>query len=166
MAKNILLQTELPYRERLGAQPYSDPGIDCSKDEPAKQEFKDECDINHIIARYVKDGVIDHVNRVEAVYGDFTSVGDYHGDLNRLIEAQEAFDGLPAQIRKRFANDPAELLSFLMDENNRTEAEKLGLVKPRPVKDDGTIVDEKMVKKAPQGANEPPVATGGSTTPT
>ena len=35
---------------------------------------------------------------------------------------------LPAHLRARFENDPAQLIDFLGDENNRSEAEKLGLL--------------------------------------
>jgi len=61
-------------------------------------------------------------------YGDFTGIGDYHTALNRVIAAQDEFEALPAQIRARFNNDPAELIAFLDDDNNRPEAESLGLV--------------------------------------
>jgi phage internal scaffolding protein len=61
-------------------------------------------------------------------YGDFSGIGDYHTALNRVIAAQDEFEGLPAQIRARFDNDPANLIEFLGNENNRAEAEELGLV--------------------------------------
>jgi phage internal scaffolding protein len=48
--------------------------------------------------------------------------------MNRVIAAQDEFEALPAQIRARFDNDPANLIEFLENENNRPEAEELGLV--------------------------------------
>ena len=60
--------------------------------------------------------------------GDFSGIGDYHTALNRVIAAQDEFEALPAQIRARFNNDPAELIEFLEDDKNRPEAETLGLV--------------------------------------
>ena len=35
---------------------------------------------------------------------------------------------MSADIRERFKNDPAEMISFLEDENNLPEAIKLGMV--------------------------------------
>lgn len=98
----------------------------------AKQAFKDECDINTIMSKYEKTGLIEHVQNVQGSYGDFTSVQDYQLSLNQVIAAQEAFDALPAKIRQRFANDPAHLMSFLQDDANLDEAVRLGLVPPEP----------------------------------
>ena len=41
---------------------------------------------------------------------------------------------LPSRVRRRFDNDPAELMEFLADEANREEAVMLGLIeKEEPV---------------------------------
>ena len=37
-----------------------------------KQSFADECDINNIMKRYIKDGVVNHLNTYQGNYGDFT----------------------------------------------------------------------------------------------
>ncbi|UDN67866.1 internal scaffolding protein [robinz microvirus RP_160] len=94
----------------------------------AKQAFKDECDINTIMSKYQKTGLIEHVQKVQGSYGDFLSVQDYQLSLNQVIEAQAAFDALPSRVRERFANDPSRLMSFLQDEKNQDEAIRLGLV--------------------------------------
>ena len=60
-------------------------------------------------------------------YGDFSSVLEFQQAQNILIEAQDAFDALPASLRKRFDNDPAVMLEFIENPDNREEAEKLGL---------------------------------------
>lgn len=100
----------------------------------AKQSFADECNINNIMSKYQRTGLIDHVAKVQGSYGDFTSVQDYQLSLNQVIEAQDAFDELPSSVRKRFGNNPAELMAFLSDPDNREEAVKLGLVEPPPPK--------------------------------
>jgi phage internal scaffolding protein len=48
--------------------------------------------------------------------------------MNRVIAVQDEFEALPAQIRARFDNDPAQLIEFLENSDNRPEAEELGLV--------------------------------------
>lgn len=92
-----------------------------------KQAFKDQCDIHRIIKQYDTTGLIQHVNRSTAAYGDFTEVNEYQESLNRVIAAQGAFDALPAAIRKRFGNDPGEFFEFATNPENRDELAKLGL---------------------------------------
>ena len=35
-----------------------------------KQSFKDECNINNIMSKYMKDGLIGHVNKHQGRYDD------------------------------------------------------------------------------------------------
>lgn len=98
----------------------------------AKQSFQAECDINTIMSKYQKTGLIEHVQKFQGSYGDFTSVADYQLSLNQVLAAQEAFDALPSTVRARFQNNPGAMLAFLEDPANRDEAVKLGLVEPAP----------------------------------
>jgi len=98
-----------------------------------KQQFKLECDINTIMKKYEKTGLITHVKE-GGTYGDFTNVSDYHSALNQVIEADEAFMTLPASTRKKFNNDAAQMIAFLDDPKNDEEAIKLGL-KAKPIQD-------------------------------
>lgn len=96
-----------------------------------QQHFKDECDINNIIARaQVTGSLVDPLNPStrQPLFDDFTSAPDFMAAQNMLVAASEAFNALPAALRKRFDNDPAELLAFLDDDANREEAVKLGLI--------------------------------------
>lgn len=132
----------------------------------AKQAFKDECDINTIMSKYQNTGLLEHVQSIQGSYGDFTSVQDYQLSLNQVIAAQDAFDQLPARIRERFLNDPAHLMSFLSDPENREEAIKLGLVEnpPEPSKAPSPSPAQKGAK-APSteplsGDKSPPAQAG------
>lgn len=99
----------------------------CVGESRTEQHHKNECDINKIMARSLKSGMLP--TRGEAgFYGDFTDVEDYQTAVNRVIEAENAFMSLPSSIRKRFGNNPAELLDFMSDENNLDEAVKLGII--------------------------------------
>lgn len=98
----------------------------------AKQSFQSECDINTIMSKYQKTGLIEHVQKFQGSYGDFTSVADYQLSLNQVLDAQNAFEALPSAIRARFQNNPGAMLAFLEDPKNRDEAVKLGLVEPPP----------------------------------
>lgn len=97
-----------------------------------QQHFQEETDINSIMHKFAKTGLVDHVNSIQGAYGDFTTVQDYQLHLDQVMAAQEAFMALPAAMRRRFDNDPSHLLAFLSDPANRDEAVALGLVEPPP----------------------------------
>jgi len=97
-----------------------------------KQADAASCDINNILARYRKTGVVEHINRYGGDYGDFTSAQDYHTSLNQVLAAREVFDSLPSQLRRRFGNDPASFLDFVGNPANRQEMMELGLLKAVP----------------------------------
>lgn len=100
----------------------------------AKQEFRDECDINSIMARYEKTGVMPS-NPGGRMYefGDAISEYSYQESLDAVRHAQAEFMTLSARVRDRFGNDPANLFAFLDDPKNRDEAVKLGLLDPPAV---------------------------------
>lgn len=118
---NPLLKSQRP-RKRLQLH-FPNDGL-------TQQNFQEETDINNIMAKFAKTGLVDHVNKVTGSYGDFTSVQDYQLHLDQVMAANAAFMQLPSAVRRRFDNDPAHLLSFLQDDRNRDEAVKLGLVNP------------------------------------
>lgn len=95
-----------------------------------QQQFKDECDINRIMDRYLRTGVLSDPlqQRQPGTYGDFSELGDYMEHMNKVVEAREMFEALPAKVRERFANNPANMIEFVMDSDNRAEAIKLGLL--------------------------------------
>jgi len=102
-------------------------------DEPSltKQSMSEDCDINVIMARFANTGVLSHENHRSPRYGDFADVVDYDESLRVVMEAEESFMALPAQVRARFANDPSQLIDFVRDPANYDEALALGLVEPR-----------------------------------
>jgi len=125
MSKNaIFLRTPYNYDKDAAS---NESGLHCEDASLAQQHFKDECDINTILQKFNISGLLPE-QPLSPRYGDFTGIGDYHTALNRVIAAQDEFDALPAQIRARFNNDPAQLIEFMENSENRPEAEELGLV--------------------------------------
>lgn len=108
-------------------------GIDCSV-EPSvtKQSFAAECDINNIMAKFERTGVLDFVNDHEGQYGDATAL-DYHAAMSLVAEADSMFADMPAPLRSRFENDPAKFLAFMDDPRSAQEIISLGLGTLRPV---------------------------------
>lgn len=96
-----------------------------------KQSFKDSCDINLIMKRYEKTGVLEHSNRFGSQYGDFTGFDDYQEAQQRLIDADEAFMSLPSKIRERFDNHPGLYFDFATNPDNKDELMEMGLL-PKP----------------------------------
>lgn len=111
-------------------------GLSCEGPGRTHQEFRDECDINVLMRRYIKHGVLPE-GRSVGTYGDFSEVGDYLEAQQILANATEQFASLPSTIRERFRNDPGEMLRFVADRGNLDEARKLGLLKDEP---DGAAV--------------------------
>lgn len=92
-----------------------------------KQSFKEECDINHIMKRFKRNGILPSLIKKDARYGNFADVGSYQESLNIVMLAQEQFAGLSAEVRDRFGHDPAQFLEFAGDPKNLAEMVKLGL---------------------------------------
>lgn len=112
----------------------------------AKQSFGDECNINKIMSRYEKDGLVEHINQYQGQYADLPSGQDYQYALNAVIAAKDAFQSLPAKIRTKFDNNPELFLAFVDNPDNKAEMIALGLgPQPEPIQDD----------KAPQASPEP-----------
>lgn len=95
-----------------------------------EQHHKDEVDLNIVLARMgVTDGSIPpEIALNERFYGDFTEPLDLRSALDAVNRAKEQFAMLPAALRRRFHNNPAELYEFVSDRDNTEEAVKLGLL--------------------------------------
>lgn len=94
-----------------------------------KRSFAQRADINDIVARYRRTGVLDYTSRVQGVFADVSGMGDFRTACDKVVRLREAFESLPAIVRTRFNNDPANMVEFLRNTENREEAIKLGLVK-------------------------------------
>jgi phage internal scaffolding protein len=90
-------------------------------------EFKRQCDINHILKRCEKTGMLP-TRRAQPIYGDLPATDDYHSAMNIVAEVKQSFDLLPSSIRKEFGNDVNKFLAFANDPNNIEAMADLGLV--------------------------------------
>lgn len=95
-----------------------------------KQAMSKECDINNIMARYAKTGLLTHTNRYAGQYADLGTATDLHEAHNVIIAADAAFSSLPAAVRTRFDNDPEKFLEFVQNPDNLDEINSLGLGVP------------------------------------
>lgn len=97
-----------------------------------QQNFADETNINKIMAQFRKTGLIEHVNKHQGHYGDYSEPIDFQAALNLVNEAERMFLSLPADIRKHFNNNPDEFLTFTSDPANREKMGEMGLLDPNP----------------------------------
>lgn len=94
-----------------------------------KQEFKDESDINNIMARYMRTGLLDNVTSKLPQYADLD--GQTFNDAMQIVaESKSLFEELPSKIRNEFENDPAKFLDFCHNPENRPRMAEMGLLRP------------------------------------
>jgi phage internal scaffolding protein len=126
-----------------------------------KQSFAEETNINKIIAKFHKTGVMDHVSKHQAHYGDVEPM-ELQEALHKVMHAQEMFDDLPSNLRNKFNNQPAEFLEFVQNEDNKEEMRQLGLLaEPEPdpsipMAAASRILDAVDERLAQSGAAAPP----------
>jgi len=115
-----------------------------------KQSFKDECDINKIMAKFQKTGVLNHYAAHAPEYLDVPAI-DYLDAQLIISSANSMFAELPSSVRKRFNNSPDQFLDFIQDPKNHEEAVKLGLANPL-----SNPEPNKSPKKRASAPSEPP----------
>lgn len=123
-----------------------------------KQSFKAECDINNIMARYQRTGVLDFLAKHEGRYADVSGL-DFQTAQDLIVGAKAMFMDLPAKVRSKFENDPGKFLAFMDDPENTQEAIRLGLAKA-PVGD--TVPPAKPVVEAPKAPAAAPEGAAGA----
>lgn len=110
----------------------------------AQQHFKEQCDINRIVAQYAKTGLVPQ-STATPMAEDFVGITDYHTAMNAIRRGDEAFSALSADVREKFKNDAGRFVDFCLDPANLDEVIALGLAPQRAA-----------VEAVP-----PPVLTGG-----
>lgn len=121
-------------------------GLSCTGPSRTKQSFAKDADINVIVSRFLKTGLLPQVS-MPPTHQAFADVFDFQSSMNLLVEANRAFMQLPADLRKRFGNDPANYVDFVSKEENVEEMRKLGLANPRKEPVPETVAKVRMVDK-------------------
>lgn len=112
--------TERPNGSRRSQIDFTnDPGL-------TEQAHGKEADIHVIMRKAARTGMVEHINNRPAQYSDLASRPDFHQAMNIVAEAQSTFETIPAEIRARFRNDPAEFLDYINDPTNREDMQELG----------------------------------------
>lgn len=128
--------------------------LKCKDKSKTMQEFKDEVNINNIMAKYKKNGVVSHIMKDQPMFDDVSETMTYREALQLQITAKENFMQLPSKVRARFKNDPADLMDFLNDSQNFDEAVKLGLVEKPEI----PVSVAEPIKAPPASESPEPIA--------
>lgn len=124
-----------------------------------KQSFKDETNINRLLARAQKAGALSHLEKYEPVYGDFADF-DFFEAQRMIVRGREAFDELPAEVRKEFHNSPQAFYEFVNDPANKDDLAKKLPALAAPGRQNIDVSGrsepvETVEKHTPTGASEP-----------
>ena len=108
-------------------------GIEFVQPSQAVQSEKEGTTIDYYLRKYASTGILgDPESAMNMQFGDFTDAPDFETAQNRVVQASQYFDNLPAKLRERFGNDVREMMAFLSKEENHEEAVKLGLLEALP----------------------------------
>lgn len=113
----------------------------------AKQSFKDESDINNIMARYVRNGQIPTVNPNKPTYG-FAPEYDFKEAMDLVNNMTSNFDEMPEQIKAQFGYSPAKFLEFVENPENASKMADMGLLR------ETTNAPSELLKNAANGKIE------------
>lgn len=111
------------------------PVVDTGDEGGAKQAFRAECDINNIMKKYMKTGMVTHVAKNQGRFADVSEIGGYQDAIDRVRGTHKFFMGLSPEVRQEFDNDAAVFLDFITDPANVDDIRRLGLeavLDPKP----------------------------------
>lgn len=115
-----------------------------------EQSHKKACDVNTIMARYQKTGVLDHQAKHQQHYGEVPAL-DYREAMAMIADANTMFAELPAKTRQHFDNDPAKFLEFTDNPENHKKLAELELGNsPKNQDDPAKPTEEEKPGKQPE----------------
>ena len=130
--------------------------------EPSKtdQQFKDDVNVNNVIAKYMRTRDARVLGSRVGQYADLTKLTDLSGAMNQVLMARDAFESLPSKLRQRFGHDPLAFVEYMQDPSNHKEAIELGLmVEKTPILSSD---DPPLVHPKPGPDAQPPAGTKAS----
>lgn len=126
-----------------------------SSDLPSKvqEQFADACQTDTIIRKYNMMGVNPFIASGGSQYLDTTQIPDFICASNAQVKVKEYFEGLPADIRLEFNNDPMQFAEVVSDPRNTDYLRDIGVLAPLPAEQEGekhSAQSGDNSKKAPQ----------------
>lgn len=116
-----------------------------------EQHHAKTCNINYIVGKYQKTGLVDHINKHEGSYGDVSNA-DFETAMSLVTEQTTVFNELPSSVRKHYKNDVQTYLEALGTEEGQNEHRAL----LNPVVEQETAPEEPQEpEKVPEPEPEP-----------
>ena len=86
-----------------------------------KQSFKDETDVNYLVAKHTRMGTISHLEQWGGQYGDLSGF-DFQTAQNQLAHANSMFEQLPSRVKNKFSNSPEQFFEYVNDPANKSRS--------------------------------------------
>lgn len=133
-------------------QPRKRPVLDLQGETLTEQSHKESCSMQHIVAKYRKTGILDHLNSYKGSYMDLPDSYSFHEAQNIIAQAKSMFETVPSHIRADFDNDAAKYLEFIQNPENKEQIDAYGLDSSHfPSQEDSHV-------PVPQHQNSPKIA--------
>ena len=111
---------------------YTKAVIDCSNDDIiVEQSHKDEVNINNIVKRHGID-MLQKIAAMQQPQWDNNPSNDFQESMEIVTKAQQTFEQLSSDVRKKFNNNPAEFMDYVQNPENQNGLISLGLASRIP----------------------------------
>lgn len=118
-----------------------------------RQEFAEEADVNHLMARFEKTGQLPFNSVGAPAYLDVSEVPDLATALQVVEDAKAAFMTLPAKVRAEFENDPVQFVQYAENPENIARMREWGLAPPEKLPDPPMRVEVVNASAGQDGAS-------------
>lgn len=113
------------------------PGWNSEQESKVQEQFADACQTDTIIRKYNMMGVNPFIAAGGSQYLDTTEIPSFVCAQNAQVKVKEYFDGLPADIRLEFNNDPMQFAEVVSDPQNADYLREIGVLAPLPAEQEG-----------------------------
>lgn len=134
------------------------PGFSSEMESKVQEQFADACQTDTIIRKYNMMGVNPFIATGGSQYLDTTQIPSFIVAQNAQIRVKEYFEGLPADIRLEFNNDPMQFAEVVSDPQNADYLRDIGVLAPLPADKEG----DKQPASRGDISETPPLSSSGS----
>lgn len=104
--------------------------VETGDESKVQTHFKEMCDINNIAKNIEATGTSEMVRSAQARYGDFTELMDVAENLGKAAAANQLFESMPAEIKKRAGHSVQGFFEMIQDPANKEFCQKWGIFEP------------------------------------
>lgn len=133
-------------------------GWNSDQESKVQEQFADACNTDTIIRKYNMMGVNPFIAVGDSQYLDTTQIPDFICANNAQVKVKEYFEGLPADIRLEFNNDPMQFAEVVSDPRNADYLRDIGVLAPLPADQEG----EKQPASKGDISEKAPLPSSGS----